>query len=133
MTQKVNDFLKDNVKAIIAIIFTLGAFSTTSTMQQVTINEMRKQISELEKNKVSYSVLELKQKTLNGRLETIEGDVETLDARVRRKLDGSLKSTVQKTNDLEVTVAVQEQRMKQSEDERKGIWKFINKFLEKIH
>jgi chromatin segregation and condensation protein Rec8/ScpA/Scc1 (kleisin family) len=132
MTDKIKNYLADNVTSIIAVIFMLGGVATTITMQQVAIEELKSKVREIEQNKVSYSVLELKEKTLNARLSSIETSHAVLDKRVRRKLDGDVNEMVHSMHDLKVETEVQEQRIKQCESERKDMWGFINKFLGKI-
>lgn len=59
-------------------IFALGGVSTMISLHSIDIAELQKKAEELEKNKASKS------------------DLETLDERVRRKLNGELKSNSQK-------------------------------------
>lgn len=125
-------FLADNAAAIIGVIFMLGGVATTITMQQVSINDLKKDVVKLQESKVSYAVLELKQQTLNATLEEITDHHNTLKKRVRNAIDSDIKPILVKVQDLECRLAVEETIQAQHEDELKGIWKFINKFLEKI-
>ena len=64
---------------------------------------------ELEKNKASKS------------------DLEILDDRVRRKLDGELKSNSQKIHDLEISYYVTENDVTQTKAELKNLWQNYNR------
>lgn len=129
MTDKIRDFLADNVTSIIAVIFMLGGIATTITMMKVQISDLEKEIEVLKREKVSYAVLDLKEKTLNSTIGEIQTNVSGLQ---RRLNEGDVKRAKMIAYDLEIETAVHAQRLKQGEAERKDIWKFINKFLEKI-
>lgn len=125
-------FIADNAQGIIGVIFMLGTTASTITYHEIRLNEHAEAIAELEESKVSYSVLDLKQKTLNGRLLAIEADLGTLDKRVRRKLDGDLQEVKHLAHEIEVELASKEERLAQGEDERKGLWKFVNEIIKKV-
>ena len=83
-------------------IFALGGVS-------IDIAELQEKAEELEKNKASKS------------------DLEILDDRVRRKLDGSLKSNSQKIHDLEISYYVTENDVTQAKAELKNLWQNYNR------
>jgi len=124
-------FITENAQAIIGVIFMLGTTASTITYHEIRLNDHDTAIEELEESKVSYSVLELKQKTLNGRLLSIENNVATIDQRVRRKLDGDLKHVKLLAHDIEVELASKEARLHQAETELDDTWKFINELIKK--
>ncbi len=90
-------------------IFALGGVSTMISFHSIDIAELQKKAEELEKNKASKS------------------DLEILDDRVRRKLDGSLKSNSQKIHDLEISYYVTENDVTQAKAELKNLWQNYNR------
>lgn len=128
----VKNFIQNNIIAIIAGIFTLGGFSTVVTMQGVEIGELKQKVQEIEENKVSMSVLMLKEQTLNARLDEMRENHLHLEQRVRRKIDGDLNEMKHLGHELDTQTQVHANDIEQAKDELKGIWKFINKFLEEM-
>jgi hypothetical protein len=90
-------------------IFALGGVSTMISLHSIDIAELQEKAEELEKNKASKS------------------DLEILDDRVRRKLDGSLKSNSQKIHDLEISYYVTENDVTQAKAELKNLWQNYNR------
>jgi len=90
-------------------IFALGGVSTMISLHSIDIAELQEKAEELEKNKASKS------------------DLEILDDRVRRKLDGSLKSNSQKIHDLEISYYVTENDVTQNKAELKNLWQNYNR------
>jgi ElaB/YqjD/DUF883 family membrane-anchored ribosome-binding protein len=90
-------------------IFALGGVSTMISLHSIDIAELQEKAEELEKNKASKS------------------DLEILDDRVRRKLDGSLKSNSQKIHDLEISYYVTENDVTQTKAELKNLWQNYNR------
>lgn len=90
-------------------IFALGGVSTMISLHSIDIAELQEKAEELEKNKASKS------------------DLEILDDRVRRKLDGSLKSNSQKIHDLEISYYVTENDVTQAKAELKNLWENYNR------
>ena len=125
-------FLANNAGAIIGVIFMIGGVATTITMQQVSINELKSQVKELEDSKVSYSVLELKQNTLNGELDEIRNNHKTLENRVRKAINNDIKPIIEKSHEMECDIVELRTIQNQKVEEIKGVWKFINKFLQEL-
>ncbi len=90
-------------------IFALGGVSTMISLHSIDIAELQEKSEELEKNKASKS------------------DLETLDERVRRKLNGELKSNSQKIHDLEISYYVTENDVTQTKAELKNLWQNYNR------
>lgn len=90
-------------------IFALGGVSTMISLHSIDIAELQEKAEELEKNKASKS------------------DLEILDDRVRRKLDGELKSNSQKIHDLEISYYVTENDVTQAKAELKNLWQNYNR------
>ena len=90
-------------------IFALDGVSTMISLHSIDIAELQEKAEELEKNKASKS------------------DLEILDDRVRRKLDGELKSNSQKIHDLEISYYVTENDVTQAKAELKNLWQNYNR------
>lgn len=128
MNEKVNNFFKDNAKAIIAAIFFAGGIATTITMQGVRLEK----VEENEKQFVTYAVLELKLKAIDAQMTVNRTSTETLTTRVRNAIDNDIKPVINDVNELKCRQAVTETIVNQHEEELTGVWKFINKFLERL-
>ena len=125
------DLLKDNAFNIIIIIF--GAVGSYFTVQANSkeIQALNEKIVELESNKVSVSTMDLKEQFLASKLLTIESDMDHINERLTKKI----KLQNEMNDELKCIItdtAVQESRLRQNEGELDGVWKFINKFLEKL-
>ena len=90
-------------------IFALGGVSTMISLHSIDIVELQEKAEELEKNKASKS------------------DLEVLNDRVRRKLNGELKSNSQKIHDLEISYYVTENDVTQTKAELKNLWENYNR------
>ena len=90
-------------------IFALGGVSTMISLHSIDIVELQEKAEELEKNKAS------------------KFDLETLDNRVRRKLDGALKSNSKKIQDLEIKYYVTENDVLQTKAELSNLWENYNR------
>jgi hypothetical protein len=106
---RIKEILADNIIPLIMSIFALGGVSTMISLHSIDIAELQEKAEELEKNKASKS------------------DLEILDDRVRRKLDGSLKSNSQKIHDLEISYYVTENDVTQAKAELKNLWQNYNR------
>jgi hypothetical protein len=106
---RIKEILADNIIPLIMSIFALGGVSTMISLHSIDIAELQEKAEELEKNKASKS------------------DLEILDDRVRRKLDGSLKSNSQKIHDLEISYYVTENDVNQTKAELKNLWENYNR------
>jgi len=106
---RIKEILADNIIPLIMSIFALGGVSTMISLHSIDIAELQEKAEELEKNKASKS------------------DLEILDDRVRRKLDGSLKSNSQKIHDLEISYYVTENDVTQTKAELKNLWQNYNR------
>jgi len=106
---RIKEILADNIIPLIMSIFALGGVSTMISLHSIDIAELQEKAEELEKNKASKS------------------DLEILDDRVRRKLDGELKSNSQKIHDLEISYYVTENDVTQAKAELKNLWQNYNR------
>lgn len=125
------DILKDNIWNILVLVVSLIGmyFSVQSNTKEIEL--LKLDIIELEANKVSNSVMDLKEQFLASKLLTIEGEITHIDGRLTKKI--KLQNEMEANLSCLVTeVAVHEQRIKQAESELDGTWKFINKFLEEL-
>ena len=101
--------LADNIVSVIIFIFTLGTLSTTISLLSIDVAELQEKVVELESHKASKSALN------------------TLDNRVRRKLDGTLKSNSNKITELKIEYKVLQNDMGQVKGELKTVWKNYNR------
>ena len=125
------DVLKDNIWNILVLVVTVIGmyFSVQSNTKEIEL--LKLDIVELEANKVSNSVMDLKEQFLASKLTTIEGEIEYLTSRLDKKV--KVQNVMSEELALLVTdVAVHNQRLNQNESELNGTWKFINKFLEEL-
>jgi len=90
-------------------IFALGGVSTMISLHSIDIVELQEKAEELEKNKASKS------------------DLEVLNDRVRRKLNGELKSNSKKIQDLEIKYYVTENDVLQTKAELSNLWENYNR------
>jgi len=126
-----NDFLKSNARDIGMICFlVIGAYFTIQSNTEDIIALQEKDIK-LESNKVGNSTMILKEQFLQAELNRIEDELNDLNTRLDKKIK-IIKSQDEIISDLSVRVAVLETKTAQNEDELKGVWKFINKFLEEL-
>ncbi len=126
-----NDFLKSNARDIGMICFlAIGAYFTIQSNTEDIIALQEKDI-ELESNKVGNSTMILKEQFLQAELNRIEDELNDLNTRLDKKIK-IIKAQDEIISDLSVRVAVLETKTAQNEDELKGVWKFINKFLEEL-
>ena len=125
------DVLKDNIWNILVLVVTVIGmyFSVQSNTKEIEL--LKLDIVELEANKVSNSVMDLKEQFLASKLTTIEGEITYLTSRLDKKV--KVQNVMSEELALLVTdVAVHNQRLNQNESELNGTWKFINKFLEEL-
>lgn len=106
---QIGKLLAANAIPIIMAIFALGTIATTITMQGVNVDKNIEHIDELEHHKAS------------------KADLEALSTRVRRKLDGDLKTQEKRIEKLEVENAVLKTQIEQIKGELKTIWKNYNR------
>jgi len=106
---RIKELLADNIIPLIMSIFALGGVSTMISLHSIDIKELQEKTQELEHNKASKS------------------DLEVLDKRVRRKLDGQLKSNSNSIHDLEIKYYVLERDVKQNAGELKSYWQNYNR------
>jgi hypothetical protein len=128
----VSKFVGTNIWSILTLIFVAGGAYGMLTSHEASINELEEQIAELELNKVSNSSLILKWETLHNQIETLHIQIESTNKRVRRKIDGDIKNCLIISNESKTKIEVLEAKLEQAESELDGLWKFTNKFLEKI-
>jgi len=123
--------IQDNAWNIgVLLIAVVGAYFTIQSNSEE-IDSLKEKIEEIEQNKVSKSTLRLKEQFLQSELATIRTDITHMDVR----LDKKIKIINEHGEDLDCVaqdVAVHSQRLKQNEGELDGLWKFTNKFLEKL-
>jgi len=108
----------------------IGAYFTIQSNTEDIIALQEKDIK-LESNKVGNSTMILKEQFLQAELNRIEDELNDLNTRLDKKIK-IIKSQDEIISDLSVRVAVLETKTAQNEDELKGVWKFINKFLEEL-
>ena len=106
---RIKEILAENIIPLIMSIFALGGVSTMISLHGIDIAELQEKVQEMEQNKAS------------------KGDLQILDDRVRRKLDGSLKSNSQKIHDLEISYYVTENDVTQTKAELKNLWENYNR------
>lgn len=125
------DLLKDNAwNIIVAVIMIIGTYFTVQSNTKE-IEVLKLKIVEIEANKVSNSTMNLKEQFLASKLSSIEGEIVYLDERLSKKI--KMQNVMNdEINCLLVETAVHSQRLKQNESELDGLWKFTNKFLEKL-
>ena len=125
------DVLKDNVWNILVLCVSLIGMYFTVQSNTKEIELLKLEIVELEDNKVSNSVMALKEQFLASKLHSIEERISHIDERLTKKI--KMQNEMEADLSLLVTdVAVHGQRLKQNESELDGTWKFINKFLEEL-
>ena len=125
------DVLRDNVWNILVLVVSLIGMYFTVQLNTARIESLELKDDELEANKVSNSVMLLKEQFLASKLSTIEEEIKHIDERLTKKI--KLQNQMEADLSCLVTdVAVHEQRLKQNESELNGVWVFINKFLEKL-
>ena len=108
--------LADNIVSVLVFIGSMGSMSTMLTLHGIEIEELQIAIKaleakddELEKNKSS------------------KGELNTLDARVRRKLDGQLKSNSKNIVDLQIKYAILKNDNTQVKSELDDLWENHNR------
>jgi hypothetical protein len=106
---RIKEILADNIIPLIMSIFALGGVSTMISLHGIDLTELQEKVQEMEQNKAS------------------KADLQILDDRVRRKLDGSLKSNSQKIQDLEIKYYVIENDVLQTKAELKNLWENYNR------
>ena len=112
------------------LFLAIGAYFTIQSNTEDIISLQKKDI-ELENNKVGNSTMVLKEQFLGAELNKIEEEISDLNIRLDKKIK-IIKAQDEIISDLTVKVAVLETKTDQNEGELKGIWKFINKFLEEL-
>jgi hypothetical protein len=127
----VKDVLKDNVWNILVLVVSLIGMYFTVQSNTKEIESLNEKIIELEANKVSNSVMRLKEQFLASELTAIDDRISHIDERLTKKI--KLQNEMEADLSCLVTeVAVHEQQIKQAESELDGLWVFTNKFLEKL-
>ena len=126
------DFVSTNIWSILTLIFVAGGAYSMLMSHENSINDLELKILEIEENKVSKSSLELQRETLTHQLNTLQSEIESTNGRVRRKIDGDIKKCLELTNANNLSNVDHEARLSQAEEELNSLWKFTNKFLEKI-
>jgi len=126
------DFVSTNIWSILTLIFVAGGAYSMLMSHENSINDLELKILEIEENKVSKSSLELQRETLTHQLNTLQSEIESTNGRVRRKIDGDIKKCLDLTNANNLSNVDHEARLSQAEEELNNLWKFTNKFLEKI-
>jgi len=126
------DFVSTNIWSILTLIFVAGGAYSMLMSHENSINDLELKILEIEENKVSKSSLELQRETLTHQLNTLQSEIESTNGRVRRKIDGDIKKCLDLTNANNLSNVDHEARLSQAEKELNNLWKFTNKFLEKI-
>ncbi len=126
------DFVSTNIWSILTLIFVAGGAYSMLMSHENSINDIELKILEIEENKVSKSSLELQRETLTHQLNTLQSEIESTNGRVRRKIDGDIKKCLDLTNANNLSNVDHEARLSQAEEELNNLWKFTNKFLEKI-
>lgn len=108
--------LADNIVSVLVFIASMGSMSTMLSLHEIELGELHIKIErldakndELEKNKASRS------------------DLKILDSRVRRKLDGQLKSNGNYIVDLQIKYAVMANDMNQVKSELITTWENYNR------
>lgn len=130
-TSATKDFFNNHGKDIVVIIFfCIGAYFTIESNTS-SIEKNKQSIEELEKNKVSNATMILKEQFLGSELQRIEEEIRDLNTRLSKKIK-IINDQDKKIVELEIQIAIHETRLKQGESERKGLWRFTNKFLEKL-
>lgn len=125
------ELLANNAASIAIVVFgAIGAYFMLQAHDEQ-IKVLQEKIVEIEANKVSKSELALKETFAASEMEKIRTDIKHIDQRLDKKiriineLDDELHLV------LEANVN-QEARLKETESELKGVWKFVNKFLEEL-
>jgi len=126
------DFVSTNIWSILTLIFVAGGAYSMLMSHENSINDIELKILEIEENKVSKSSLELQRETLTHQLNTLQSEIESTNGRVRRKIDGDIKKCLDLTNANNLSNVDHEARLSQAEEELNNLWRFTNKFLEKI-
>ena len=126
------DFVSTNIWSILTLIFVAGGAYSMLMSHENSINDIELKILEIEESKVSKSSLELQRETLTHQLNTLQSEIESTNGRVRRKIDGDIKKCLDLTNANNLSNVDHEARLSQAEEELNNLWKFTNKFLEKI-
>jgi len=118
--------------------FNIGALLVGVVIAWVTIQANSEDIiilqeknKEIELNKVSNSTMILKEQFLSSELQRIEAEINDLNIRLDKKIK-IINELEEEIECYSIQTQVQEQRLKQNESELDNLWKFTNKFLEKL-
>lgn len=125
------EFISNNAFNIGALLVGIVVAWVTIQANSEDIISLQGKLKELEEHKVSNSTMILKEQFLQSELQRIESEINDLNIR----LDKKIKIINELEGEIEcysIQTQVQEQRLKQNESELDNLWKFTNKFLEKL-
>ncbi len=125
------EFISNNAFNIGALLVGIVVAWVTIQANSEDIISLQGKLKELDAHKVSNSTMILKEQFLQSELQRIESEINDLNIR----LDKKIKIINELEDEIEcysIQTQVQEQRLKQNESELDNLWKFTNKFLEKL-
>ncbi len=125
------EFITNNAFNIGALLVGIVVAWVTIQANSEDIISLQGKLKELEEHKVSNSTMILKEQFLQSELQRIESEINDLNIRLDKKIK-IINELEEEIECYSIQTQVQEQRLKQNESELDNLWKFTNKFLEKL-
>ncbi len=125
------EFISNNAFNIGALLVGIVVAWVTIQANSEDIISLQGKLRELEEHKVSNSTMILKEQFLQSELQRIESEINDLNIRLDKKIK-IINELEEEIECYSIQTQVQEQRLKQNESELDNLWKFTNKFLEKL-
>ena len=125
------EFISNNAFNIGALLVGIVVAWVTIQANSEDIISIQGKLKELDDHKVSNSTMILKEQFLQSELQRIESEINDLNIRLDKKIK-IINELEEEIECYSIQTQVQEQRLKQNESELDNLWKFTNKFLEKL-
>ncbi len=125
------EFITNNAFNIGALLVGIVVAWVTIQANSEDIISLQGKLKELDAHKVSNSTMILKEQFLQSELQRIESEINDLNIRLDKKIK-IINELEEEIECYSIQTQVQEQRLKQNESELDNLWKFTNKFLEKL-
>ncbi len=125
------EFITNNAFNIGALLVGVVVAWVTIQANSEDIISLQGKLKELDAHKVSNSTMILKEQFLQSELQRIESEINDLNIRLDKKIK-IINELEEEIECYSIQTQVQEQRLKQNESELDNLWKFTNKFLEKL-
>ena len=125
------EFITNNAFNIGALLVGIVVAWVTIQANSEDIISLQGKLKELDNHKVSNSTMILKEQFLQSELQRIESEINDLNIRLDKKIK-IINELEEEIECYSIQTQVQEQRLKQNESELDNLWKFTNKFLEKL-